>query len=142
MMLKAYLFNIILISLCVFVHYEILLRLSIILPRMRIRARLKVLWGLLGSLIAHIIEIWIFAAGYYLYIEIGDFGELNGNLEHNILDYVYYSFATYTSLGIGDIIPTGYLRFLTGLEALIGLVMITWSASFMYYQMERFWKEH
>lgn len=140
-MIQTYIVNIVLISICIFIHYEFLLRLSIILPKLKIRPRLKVLWGLLGALVAHVMEIWVFAVGYYLCTETQGFGELKGNIQHTLLDYAYYSFATYTSLGIGDIIPTGELRFLTGLEALIGLVMITWSASFMYYQMERFWQD-
>ena len=31
------------------------------------------------------------------------------------------------------------LRFLSGLEALAGLVLITWTASFLYYEMQRYW---
>jgi hypothetical protein len=46
----------------------------------------------------------------------------------------------YTSLGIGDIVPVGNLRFLAGLETLTGLVLITWTASFMYIEMQRFWE--
>ena len=36
------------------------------------------------------------------------------------MDCVYYSFITYTTLGFGDVIPTGTLRFLTSLESLTG----------------------
>ncbi|EGG99066.1 Protein yfbU [gamma proteobacterium IMCC2047] len=56
-----------------------------------------------------------------------------------MLDCGYHSFVTYTSLGFGDIIPTGYLRFITGIEALAGLVLIAWTASFVYVEMRRFW---
>jgi hypothetical protein len=28
---------------------------------------------------------------------------------------------------------------LTGLESLTGLVLITWTASFLYYEMQRYW---
>ncbi|MCA9451483.1 MAG: two pore domain potassium channel family protein, partial [Nitrospira sp.] len=49
---------------------------------------------------------------------------------------VYYSFVTHTTLGFGDLIPTGPLRFLTGIESLTGLVLITWTASCIYLQME------
>ncbi|MEZ5482988.1 MAG: potassium channel family protein [Porticoccaceae bacterium] len=53
----------------------------------------------------------------------------------------YFSFTTYSSLGYGDVVPFNNLRFVAGLEALIGLVMITWSASFMYLEMARFWEK-
>ena len=56
-------------------------------------------------------------------------------------DCVYYSFITYTSLGFGDIIPTDYLRFITGIEGLTGLLLIAWTASFVYVQMQRFWDD-
>ena len=53
----------------------------------------------------------------------------------------YYSFVTYTTLGFGDIIPVGDIRFLTGLESLTGLVLITWTASFMFFEMQKYWTE-
>ncbi|MBT7370542.1 MAG: two pore domain potassium channel family protein, partial [Gammaproteobacteria bacterium] len=37
--------------------------------------------------------------------------------------------------------PTGHLRFLSGLESLVGLVLIGWTASFIYVEMTRFWRE-
>ena len=46
---------------------------------------------------------------------------------------------TYTSLGLGDIHPTGPMRLLVGLEALAGLMLIGWSSSFTYLSMRRFW---
>jgi len=33
-----------------------------------------------------------------------------------------------------------WLDFLTGLETLTGLVLITWTASFMFIEMQKFWK--
>ena len=55
------------------------------------------------------------------------------------MDYVYFSAACYTSLGLGDMYPSGMLRMLTGAEALVGLLMIAWSGSFTYLAMEKFW---
>ena len=96
--------------------------------------------GLLGALTAHVIEIWVFGAGFYFLVMNPAFGNLVGNYQHSLLDSVYFSFVTYTSLGIGDIVPIGNLRFLAGLETLTGLVLITWTASFMYIEMQRFWE--
>jgi hypothetical protein len=31
------------------------------------------------------------------------------------------------------------VRFLAGLEGLTGLIMIAWTASFMYIEMQKFW---
>ena len=55
------------------------------------------------------------------------------------LDYFYFSIVSYTSLGLGDVFPHGHVRFLTGLEALNGLMLIAWSASFAYLAMGRLW---
>lgn len=53
---------------------------------------------------------------------------------------VYFSVVVYTTLGLGDLVPEGAIRFLTGTEALTGSVLITWSASFTFLEMQRFWK--
>ncbi len=140
-MTLALIINIVLVSLAVLIHYEMLFRLSRIIPRLKMRHRFRVVIGIFGSLLAHIIEIWIFAIGYYLMIHSGKFGTLTGNISHTILDCAYFSFVTYTSLGIGDIVPEGNIRFVTGLEALTGLVLITWSASFLFIEMQKFWRD-
>jgi hypothetical protein len=57
-------------------------------------------------------------------------------------EYIYFSTVSYTSLGLGDLYPTGALRLLTGVEALQGLAMIAWTGSFTYLAMEKFWILH
>jgi len=89
---------------------------------------------------AHVIEIWVFGFGYYFLTQSGQFGSLEGGFTHTLSDCGYYSFVTYTTLGFGDLIPKGPVRFLTGMEALTGLLLITWTASFMYIQMKQGWK--
>ena len=42
---------------------------------------------------------------------------------------------------VGDQVPTGSLRLICGAEALTGLAMITWSASFMFVEMQRYWPQ-
>ncbi|NKB39367.1 MAG: two pore domain potassium channel family protein [Gammaproteobacteria bacterium] len=141
-MLVVLLINTFVIALAVIVHFEMLSRLSVVMPRLTIRYRLRVAIGIFGALIAHIIEIWLFALAYFLMIKSGRFGELQGMFETDLLGCAYYSFITYTTLGFGDIVPVGDLRFLTGLEALTGLVLITWTASFMFFEMQKYWNEN
>ena len=43
--------------------------------------------------------------------------------------------------GFGDVAPVGPIRFMAGTMALTGFVMITWSASFTYLEMARFWRK-
>ena len=45
------------------------------------------------------------------------------------------------AVGFGDLAPVGAVRFLSGTEALTGFVLITWSASFTYLEMERYWRQ-
>jgi hypothetical protein len=66
-------------------------------------------------------------------------GGLSGHLEGDLLDYFYFSMATYTTLGIGDLHPSGVMRLIAGIESLNGLVLIGWSASFTYLTMEELW---
>jgi hypothetical protein len=94
----------------------------------------------LRSLCAHVIEIWLFAFGYYFMISSGAFGTLQGNFTNTLRDCSYFSFTTYSTLGVGDIEPVGHIRFLMGLESLTGLVLITWTASFMFVEMQKFWE--
>ena len=56
-----------------------------------------------------------------------------------MLDCAYFSFTTFTTLGYGDIEAVGQLRHLTGIEVLAGLMLITWSASFLFLEMQRYW---
>ena len=71
----------------------------------------------------------------------GDFGSLAGNFNGSLTDCVYFSFTNYTTVGYGDIEPFGSIRFLAGLEAITGLSLITWSASFMFMEMTQFWQD-
>lgn len=138
-MVIAALINSALVALAVMVHYEILYRLSLFLPKLQMKHRYRMLVGVFGSLTAHVLEVWVFAFGYYFMLRHGDFGDLLGDFDDSVLDCVYYSFTTYTSLGLGDVEPVGDVRFLSGIETLTGLVLIAWTASFLYIEMTRFW---
>lgn len=135
----VFIFNCVVISIAVLVHYEALFRLAILLPCLRIAPRFRVLVGVAGAFLAHVIEVWIFAAGYYLMLKWDTESELSGNFDGSLLDCTYFSFTNYTSLGVGDIEPFGHIRFLSGLESLTGLILIAWTASFMYIEMQKFW---
>lgn len=45
------------------------------------------------------------------------------------------SMVTFTSLRLGDVFPQGELCLITGIEVLTGLLVIGWSASFLYMEM-------
>jgi hypothetical protein len=127
------------VALCVAIHYEFLYRLTQMMPVLKIRHRLRIVVGVVVALIAHLVEIWIFAVTYYFLHHAENWGYLEGNFDGSLAASGYYSFTTYTTLGFGDIAPFGDLRFLTGVESLVGLVFITWTASFLYIEMTRYW---
>lgn len=140
-MIEAFILNTLLVAIAVLIHFEALNQLSILIPKLSIRHRLRVLIGVFGAILAHVIEIWVFAFGYYFMIGQPGFGALLGSFNHSLMDCAYFSFLSFTTLGFGDIIATGDIRFLAGLEALTCLVLITWTASFMFIEMEKQWKD-
>ncbi|WP_226646164.1 ion channel [Microbulbifer variabilis] len=135
----AFVVNTMIVAIVVLIHHEVLNALVHLGRWLPVRHNLAIVLGVFGALLAHIAEIWLFAYGYYFMVNSPYFGTLEGNFSGSLIDCAYFSFTTYTSLGFGDIEPHGHLRFTAGLEALTGLVMITWTASFMFLKMQRFW---
>jgi hypothetical protein len=94
-----------------------------------------------GVLLAHLIEICLFAAGFFLMHTRLGLGAIAGDFNGTTLDYFYFSATTYSTLGVGDLFPTGAIRLVAGIEALTGFVLIGWSASFTYLTMQRSWDQ-
>ncbi|WP_394175875.1 ion channel [Thalassotalea litorea] len=141
-MIALTLINTLVVATVVLIHYESLWYLSKLLPRLNIPAKYIILFGVVGSLIAHTIEIWIFGLVFYWMHHEPGFGEFKGEFSGTLLDCVYFGFTTYSTLGFGDITPTGDIRFLTGIVSLTGLVLITWTASFLFLEMQRYWRRN
>lgn len=127
-----------LVALTTLVHYEVLRGLHAGLPKLRIANRTKLLIVIYAALLAHALEIGLYALTLFGLIRYLDAGSLSGG-ETSLLDCIYFSAETYTSLGLGDIAPSGPIRLLAGVEALNGLLLIAWSASYTYLAMEKFW---
>lgn len=138
-MVTLFAVNLSVIAVAVMIHYEFLYRVTLIMPKLRIRHRFRIVLGVFVALTAHAAEVWTFALSFFFMHRAEGWGYLDGNFNGSLLDCVYFSFTTYTTLGTGDIEPHGDLRYLTGLESLTGLVLITWSASFLYLEMTRYW---
>ena len=129
------------VALVVLLHYEGLVWLSGRMQRNAVGPqRSKVLYGIYVLLAMHVAEIWIFGILIRLLLNVGEAGRVVGMQGVNLMDAVYLSAITFTTVGFGDLVPVGALRFVTGTEALTGLMLITWSASFTYIEMEKFWR--
>ena len=135
----VFIVNLTIIGLAVMIHYEFLHRITLLMPKLTIRHRFRIVLGVFFALSAHAAEVWIFGIAYYFMNHANAWGSLTGYFDGSLLDCVYFSFTCYTTLGIGDILPVGDLRFLAGLESLTGLVLVTWTASFLYLEMTRYW---
>ncbi len=129
-------------ALVVIIHYETLRLTSNTLLHIHTPPRQRILVLIMAAFIAHLLEIALFAASYMVICDVFQTGSMGGASINGFYDYLYYSMITYSTLGHGDIVPLEGLRLLTGMESLIGLMMITWTASFTYLAMERFWKLH
>jgi hypothetical protein len=128
-----------LVGVCVTVHYETLRRLAglALTPGGH---RWLVLISVFGALFAHVLEIWFFGGAYWFIIDVLDLGAIYPE-PRDAFDYVYFSAMVYTTVGFGDLIPEGPVRMIASTEALAGLALITWSASFSYLQMQRIWRD-
>jgi hypothetical protein len=132
-------FCVMLLVITTIIHYEVLRLMTIVLPVLHMRARAKLIIVIFGAFIAHAIEIVFYGIAFYLlarYLGAGTLGD-PGRLSFSRC--IYFSGETYTSLGYGDVVPDGALRLLAGMEALNGLLLIGWTASYTYIAMERFW---
>lgn len=126
------------VVLCIAIHYEALNLINALNKKFHTH-RTGLIVAMLGLFAAHVVEIWVYAGGYLIAVE-----WLSGSIsvtDPSWFEFVYYSAMVYTTVGFGDIIPTGALRMMTMSEALSGLSLITWSASFAFLEMQRQWRD-
>lgn len=138
-MLLVFIASVLLIGVTSVIHYEVLRIVNGALPRLRIPRRSKVLVVIFAAFAAHALEITIYGLSVYVLVVYGDTGSLLDKSGFSLMHCLYFSSETYTSLGFGDLTPVGPIRMLAGVEALNGLLLIGWSASYTYIAMERFW---
>lgn len=128
---------VLLASVSVLFHYECLYAVERTVQSLASHRR-RLLVTMIGLLLAHIMEIWFYAGAYALLGNYPEFGTLHLQLAGGTspFDSVYYSAMVYTTVGFGDMVPSGGFRLITATEALVGLSLITWSASFTFFQMQ------
>jgi hypothetical protein len=136
----VFVLGLLLLGATILIHYEALSVASALLARLHSRPRIAVLLIVLLLVVAHLLEIAVQGGAFYLERARFVISGSHGQLAESIWTYLYFSAETYTSLGLGDLVPRGELRFLVGLETLVGLLMIGWSGSFIFLVMQRVWK--
>ncbi|WP_376690341.1 ion channel [Wenzhouxiangella sp. EGI_FJ10409] len=141
--------TLVVVMLAIFFHFEVIAALNRWGAERRLRRRGSshhhhrptLLMVMFALLLAHIAEIWLFGLAYWALLSLPELGAIEGYGSLNFLDCIYFSATTYTTVGWGDLFATGPVRFLAGTEALVGFMLITWSASFVYLIMARTWGE-
>jgi hypothetical protein len=128
------------VALAVLLHYEGLRWISSRLIRLTTVRRRKVLFAVYAVVLLHVGEIWLFGTSMWALMQLPEAGYLTGTSGTNFLEVVYLSANTFTTVGFGDVVPVGPVRFLCGTEALTGFILISWSASFLYLEMREFWR--
>ena len=131
--------TIVLPLLSVGLHYEFLVLGSNTVRILPGAGRADVLPAVVLALFAHVLEVVVFGLGWLALIRAGVV-ELSLPAP-TLAEVIYFSGSVYTSLGFGDIVPVNGGRFLVVIEAVTGLVLIAWTASFTFYQMREHWME-
>jgi hypothetical protein len=128
-----------LVGATVLIHYEALRLAGVMMRRLPIRPRRRVMLAIVVCMAAHLTQIALYAATYAALHGQPGMGGLGGAFEADALGFFYFSVTSFTTLGVGDVFPYGPLRLIAGVEALNGFLLITWSASFSYLIMRRWW---
>ena len=122
----------------VIIHYEVLTTSFPIRGHVSVSIRGRMLRLIAGIFFAHLVEICLYAAAYYVMHQHLGLGTISGRLGEGAMDYFYFSIISYTTLGFGDVYPMGPMRIVGGVESLNGLVLVGWSTSYTYLAMQRF----
>jgi Ion channel len=140
-MLSEMAISAVLVVASILIHYEALRLMSTFVPNLEVAVRVKVLIVVIGCFFAHTLEVWLYA-GAFLCIFKSGLGSLKGQVDESFADFLYFSATSYSTMGIGDVYPTGALRLISGIEGINGLFLIAWSTSFTYFVMDRLWPLH
>lgn len=133
---------VVLVVVTIVIHYETLRLTSNHLSELPLPPRMRIIVVVLACFVGHTISVWTYAFAYWILAVGWGLESFSGLPVTGFLDCLYFSVVTYTSLGFGDQVPLSHARLLAGVEALNGLLLIGWSASFTYLAMQRYWPMH
>lgn len=130
-MLIAVLISILLVALTISVHFATFRMVSARLLRSDAPCYRGMTLAVAAISTAHVVEAGAFAAGFWSGDAIFGIGSFQTDQPMGWMDYFYFSLVNFTTLGRGDISPTEHLRFIAGMEAFVGFLMITASGSYV-----------
>lgn len=82
----------------------------------------------IGFVIAHLIEILIWASAYWLTGELQDFEEAT-----------YFSAITFATIGYGDVTLSGKWRLASAMEGVNGILLFGWTTAFLFKVSAMLW---
>ena len=83
-------------------------------------------------IILHVLEVLLWALTFRL---------LPGSGLASLEEAMYFSFATFTTLGYGDVTLVERWRLLAGIESLNGVILLGWSTALSFAVIQRVWQE-
>lgn len=116
-------------------HYEAIRRLDRF-ARRAARAYPALLLTIGGLILLHLAEIGGFALVFALAEGPLDLGDFTGATPRAPLDWFYTAAEAYTSLGYSDALPTGAMRLISSITPVAGILLLTWSGSFLFSLVE------
>ncbi|MDF1630667.1 MAG: potassium channel family protein [Alcanivoracaceae bacterium] len=123
----------------VLAHYETLIAL---IKRGRLFSnygRRHILTLVFGLLASHLVGMAIFGVGVFALLQFPEAGFLMGAQDQSLMECIYFAAISYSTLGYGDVTPQGPVRLIASITSLTGFMMITWSASATFLEMQRRW---
>ncbi len=103
--------------------------------------RARIALSVSGLTALHLLQVCVFGVGYLVGERLLHLGAVTSFRGIGVQDIFYYSAEVFSTLGLGDIYATDYLRMLTSVEALTGMLLLSWSASFIVLAVQREWIE-
>jgi Ion channel len=134
--------SVVLVVATILILYETLRLTSNHLADLPVPPRARIIAVVLAAFVGHTLAVWTYAFAYWVLAVRWQVGGFAGLPVEGFQDCLYFSVITYTTVGFGDQVPVSHARLIAGVEALNGLMLIGWSASFTYLAMERYWPMH
>jgi hypothetical protein len=89
-----------------------------------------------GLVTVHLVEIGAYAILFALSAGPLGLGAFEGSSTISPMGYFYNAAEAYASLGYGDVYPTGGIRLIASIAPLNGILLLTWSGSFLFSLVE------
>lgn len=87
------------------------------------------------GLVLGCLTVPLFFAGLYRLVQSTQC--LVGDLTNSPMDYLYFSYTTYTTLGYGEINPVGWCRLISSVEAMMGLLFTAYVAATIFRKFQQ-----